>query len=106
MTLRTSPVLSLASIYLIPPSIVIILSRHASLHAFFKIKSNWMKHNLVSSVTTVEKAVLFCCDEGSDSQDPILAICIRIFHDDSFFSSGNLTQFKGIQVSLYSDESN
>ena len=44
-----------------------------------------MKHNLVSSVTTVEKAVLFCCDEGSDSQDPILAICIRIFHDDSFF---------------------
>ena len=88
MTLRTSPVLSLASIYLDPPSIVIILSRHASMHAFFKIKSNWMKYNLVSSVTTAEKAVLFCCDEGSDGEDPILAICIRIFHNDPFFFFG------------------
>ena len=55
---------------------------------FFKIKSNWRKHNLVSSVTTAEKAVLFCCDEGSDGEDPILAICIRIFHDGPFFFFG------------------
>lgn len=47
-----------------------------------------MKYNLVSSVTTAEKAILFSCDEGSDSEDPIFAICIRIFHDDPFFFFG------------------